>query len=289
MHLKCKDHTVSGEIFDLILDKEHEMLITSPKPKLEELGRYYESDAYISHTDSNNNLMDKAYQFVKGYAIKKKIRLINSFGTDEKNILDIGCGTGDFLVACKKNGWSVFGIEPNAGARDLTLKKLIENSSSVENNIVEKLENLFNDETAVRQFDVITMWHVLEHVPNLSEYIQHLEKLLKPNGVLLVAVPNFKSHDANYYKEFWAAYDVPRHLSHFSRRSIKLLFDKVGMNVAKILPMKFDSYYVSLLSEKYKSGSSNPFKALYRGFVSNFKARRSKEYSSLIYILEINK
>ena len=120
----------------------------------------------------------------------------------------------------------------------------------------------------------------------MIEYIRNLKKVLKPNGTLIVAVPNFKSNDANYYKEHWAAYDVPRHLSHFSQKSIQLLFADVEMEVVKTLPMKFDAYYVSLLSEKYKTGTSNPLKAFYQGFVSNFKARSTKEYSSLIYIIK---
>lgn len=285
-HLKCKDYTVSGELFDLILDEDYEMLVTSPKPKPEDLGKYYESESYISHTDSNLSITDKVYQWVKEYAIKSKIKLLNSLGTQEKNILDIGCGTGDFLVGCKKKGWSVFGVEPNAKARDLTLKKLIENNDSIENTIEENINEFLDNGPLVKQFDVITMWHVLEHVPNLNEYIESLKKLLKPSGVLLIAVPNFKSYDANHYNECWAAYDVPRHLSHFSQKSIKLLFDRVEMKVSNILPMKFDAYYVSLLSEKYKSGSPNPFKAFYHGFVSNLKAKRTNEYSSLIYIIK---
>ena len=103
----CKDYTVSHEKFDLILDQKLEMLITSPKPSNKHLGRYYESEAYISHTDSSKSLLDKVYQIVKNYTIKQKIKLINSFNSDAKNILDIGCGTGDFLVACKNNNWTV--------------------------------------------------------------------------------------------------------------------------------------------------------------------------------------
>ena len=130
------------------------------------------------------------------------------------------------------------------------------------------------------------MWHVLEHVPNLQEYINSLKNLLKPNGVLIIAVPNYKSHDAIYYGKFWAAYDVPRHLWHFSQKSINLLFKNIGLDLVKTLPMKFDAYYVSLLSEKYKLGKSNPIKAFYRGFVSNLKAKQNMEYSSLVYLLK---
>lgn len=284
--LRCKDFTVSGEIFELEINEKLDMLITYPKPNKDDLANYYESEDYISHTDSKKSIMDKMYQIVKNYSIHQKIKLINSFDSGARKILDIGCGTGDFLVACKTDGWSIFGVEPSAKARDLTLQKLIKKNSSVENTIEKDIEDILEYQDKTKQYDVITMWHVLEHVPNLSEYIKILKNLLKPNGVLIIAVPNFKSYDADYYKEYWAAYDVPRHLSHFSPKSIKILFEEIQMEVLNILPMKFDAYYISLLSEKYKSGASNPFKAFYRGFISNLKARSTKQYSSLIYIIK---
>jgi len=284
--LRCKDFTVSGEIFELEINEKLDMLITYPKPNKDDLANYYESEDYISHTDSKKSIMDKMYQIVKNYSIHQKIKLINSFDSGARKILDIGCGTGDFLVACKTDGWSIFGVEPSAKARDLTFQKLIKKNSSVENTIEKDIEDILEYQDKTKQYDVITMWHVLEHVPNLSVYIKILKNLLKPNGVLIIAVPNFKSYDADYYKEYWAAYDVPRHLSHFSPKSIKILFEEIQMEVLNILPMKFDAYYISLLSEKYKSGASNPFKAFYRGFISNLKARSTKQYSSLIYIIK---
>ncbi|MCY1240886.1 Methyltransferase domain protein [compost metagenome] len=130
------------------------------------------------------------------------------------------------------------------------------------------------------------MWHVLEHVPNLEDQIKELKRLLKPNGSIIIAVPNFKSYDANHYKEFWAAYDVPRHLWHFSKTAIHKLFQKENIELVKILPMKFDSFYVSLLSEKYKTGKMNFVKAFFVGLKSNWKAKRNFEYSSHIYVLK---
>jgi len=277
-NLICQDYTVSNEKFELIYDEQFEMLVTSPQPKKEKLGLYYESEDYISHTDSKKSFIDRIYQIVKGYTLNKKLALINSFQIEGKNLLDIGCGTGDFLVNCKKGGWNIVGVEPNINAQKLVASKLGN----------DKTAKFYSDllEINTEKFDVITMWHVLEHVPNLEEYISKLKSLLKPNGVLVVAVPNFKSYDANYYKQFWAAYDVPRHLWHFSKKSIRVLFSKQKMKVEKILPMKFDSFYVSLLSEKYKNGKSNIFSAFYIGFLSNLKALRTNEYSSLIYILK---
>jgi 2-polyprenyl-3-methyl-5-hydroxy-6-metoxy-1,4-benzoquinol methylase len=204
--------------------------------------------------------------------------------TEGASILDIGCGTGDFLAAAKNKGWSVVGIEPNENAKNLATKKVNTPHTKV-SSFYKNIEALLKDK-GDEKFDVITMWHVLEHVYNLEEYIRNLEKLLKPNGSLLIAVPNYNSFDAKYYGKFWAAYDVPRHLWHFSQKSIAKLFGENNMEVIQTIPMKFDSYYVSLLSEKYKTGSSNPLKAFKIGFQSNLKAATSKEYSSLIYILK---
>lgn len=278
-YLTCKDYTVSSKNFDLLYHSSLEMLETFPQPKAEELSEYYESDDYISHTDSKETAIDKLYQIVKKHALTNKLKLINSFKTADKNLLDIGCGTGDFLLICKNNGWKITGVEPNAKAK-ITAEKKLGNEAASE--FYAEINELKDDS----QFDVITLWHVLEHVPNLEIYILALKKLLKPNGILIVAVPNFKSYDANYYKQFWAAFDVPRHLWHFSKKSIQLLFAKQEMKVVKILPMWFDSFYVSLLSEKYKNGKSNFLKAFYIGLISNIKAMSTKEYSSLIYILK---
>lgn len=269
--LSCKDHTVSGEVYKVMINKEYDMLVTTPVPK--NLASYYKSENYISHTDSKKSLLDKVYQIVKNTTLKRKLKLIDSFKTSSKNILDVGSGTGDFLKVCKNNSWNVFGVEPNLDARNIAAKKGI----TLQENLSE-LKNI--------QFDVITLWHVLEHIEDLSAYISILNKLLCKDGKLVIAVPNFKSEDANYYKDFWAAFDVPRHLWHFSQTSIFKLFSLENMIVEKTIPMKFDAYYVSLLSEKYKSGKMNPIKSFYRGFVSNLKAKRSKEYSSLTYVLK---
>ena len=269
----CKDYTVSGERFEVMKNKEYEMLVTFPVPT--DLGSYYKSDNYISHTDSKKRFFDKIYQIVKKHTLKRKLSLLNSFNKEEKTILDVGAGTGDFLKVCKNNNWKVLGIEPSLDARKIAEKKgihLKENLLAVSN----------------QKFDVITLWHVLEHVEDLKDTIKKLNSLLKPEGRIVIAVPNYKSYDAKFYKEHWAAFDVPRHLWHFSQTSIQKLFFEVEMVVAKKEPMKFDSYYVSLLSEKYKNGKMNILKSFWIGFQSNRKAKRSSEYSSLIYVLKNN-
>ncbi|SHG53286.1 class I SAM-dependent methyltransferase [Flavobacterium defluvii] len=273
--LTVKDHSVSQEIFDLYYDEDLDMLITSPQPDLENLGRYYESEDYISHTDNKRSIFEKAYHFVKSIALKNKLNLINSEQSQKGKILDIGAGTGDFLLTAKNDGWNVIGIEPSDRAKNIAKQKgisFVEETASLENN----------------SFDVITMWHVLEHVPNLENQINELKRLLKPTGTLIVAVPNFKSFDAKHYGEFWAAFDVPIHFWHFSKKAIKSLFEKVDMKLEKVLPMKFDSFYVSLLSEKYKTGKMNFIKAFFIGLKSNLKASGTKEYSSHIYVLKNN-
>lgn len=271
--LTVKDNSVSAEIFELYKDQALDMLITTPQPAESELGKYYESDDYISHTDGKRSLFEKAYQFVKNIALKNKLTLINSLHPEKGKILDIGTGTGDFLAISRNNGWKTTGIEPNDKARQIAIEKGVR----------------FAEDTALlenQSFDVITMWHVLEHVPNLEKQISELKRLLKPNGTIIIAVPNFNSYDAKYYGVFWAAYDVPRHLWHFSKTAIKLLFEEKQMQLVKVLPMKFDAFYVSLLSEKYKTGKMNFMTAFLLGIKSNSKAKKNLEYSSHIYVIK---
>ncbi|MGY5352161.1 class I SAM-dependent methyltransferase [Wenyingzhuangia sp. IMCC45533] len=325
-YLKTKDYAVSNQKFELLLDDRIDLLITNPRPNKEDLVKYYESTEYVSHTDRRKTVTELIYNCVKKYTLKKKLKLINSFDFKERTLLDIGCGTGDFLKTCQQSGWKVTGIEPNKKASEKAQEKLKKGTyiytdihaffdddfAGEEKNIdfkesykhtklyhhnehetkdiekeVLKFDGNYN-ETAEDpyQFDVITMWHVLEHVYDLDMYIYRLKKLLKPNGTLIIAVPNFKSFDAEHYKEFWAAYDVPRHLWHFSQTAIHRLFSTELIKVVQTIPMKFDAFYVSLLSEKYKTGKKNFIKAFMNGIKSNRSAKRTGEYSSLIYVLK---
>ena len=276
VHLTVKDHSVSKETFGLHHDDKLDLLITFPKPTETELPSYYESEDYISHTDGKRTLFEKVYQYIKNIALKNKLDLINGLHPEKGNLLDIGAGTGDFLAVAKQNGWKITGIEPNEKAKNIAINKGI---SFVENS--ELLEK--------ESFDTITMWHVLEHVPNLELQIKELKRLLKPNGTILIAVPNFNSYDAKHYGSYWAAYDVPRHLWHFSKTAIKLLFEKQDLHLQKVLPMKFDAFYVALLSEKYQKGKMNLINAFLVGLKSNFKGGRNLEYSSHIYVIKNDK
>lgn len=271
-----KDHSVSGELFHLVENKTYGFLETTPKPSSEILPNYYKSEDYISHTDSKRNFFEHAYHIVRKIALHQKLKLITKVSLEQNTLLDIGCGTGDFLQTAQKNNWIVSGVEPNPEARAISNKK-------TNNAIFDTAHlSLFREQS----FDVITLWHVLEHVPNLEEYIQILNKLLKPNGVLVIAVPNYNSYDARYYGAFWAAFDVPRHLWHFNKASISKLVSKASMTVAKIKPMYFDAFYVSLLSEKHKNGKMNVVTGFFIGLLSNIKSLYTKEASSLIYVVK---
>ena len=267
--LKIKDFLVSGEEFNVVMNDVHGFLETRPQPRPEELAKYYESDAYISHTDSKKGMVAFLYQAIKRYALKKKTKDIYKLNGGVGSVLDIGAGTGDFLKSAANKGWSVQGVEVNSTAREIAKSKQIELFESI-------------DDFQGRKFDVVTLWHVLEHLPNLDQTIQKIGSLVKEDGTLLIAVPNFNSKDAKYYKNFWAAYDVPRHLWHFSQTSMRSLFSS-EFKLVKTKPMLFDAFYVSLLSEKYKSGNSFSLHALWMGFMSNWSAMTSKEYSSLVY------
>ena len=271
LKISTKDYLVTQESFQLEYDSKSDMLVTKPVP--EDLEKYYDPNNYISHSDSAKGLLEKIYQTVKKYTLNKKVKLINKYTIEEKKLLDIGCGTGEFLINAKNKNWKTVGVELNENARKKATDKNLE--------IYKSLDAINN-----QKFDVITLWHVLEHLPDLDKQINKITSLLNKNGTLIIAVPNYKSYDAQYYKEFWAAYDTPRHLWHFSQNAIKNIFKNKKIEVVETLPMYFDSYYVSLLSEKYKTGSSNYFKAFYRGLISNMKAKTSSEYSSLIYVLK---
>ncbi|MEM7186027.1 MAG: class I SAM-dependent methyltransferase [Bacteroidota bacterium] len=266
---KVKDFLVSGEEFSLVPNETYGFLETCPQPSKEDLPSYYESESYISHTDSKKGLLSFLYQQVKQYSLRKKVGLIKRLNGDAARLLDIGAGTGDFLKQAKQAGWKVTGVEPSQGARSLAKEKGLE--------LFEMLESLPNE-----KYEVITLWHVLEHLPDLEASLERIYSLLAPNGHLVIAVPNFSSWDATHYRSHWAAFDVPRHLWHFSQDAMRAIISP-DLDLVETLPMRFDSYYVSLLSEKYKSGSKFSLKAIWAGWRSNWSARRTSEYSSLIY------
>jgi 2-polyprenyl-3-methyl-5-hydroxy-6-metoxy-1,4-benzoquinol methylase len=274
--LTCKDYTVSGEKFNIVSCEDCNFKFTNPRPEDSKLGAYYKSEDYISHSDTRKGFLAKLYHAVRNYTLKGKLKLISKY-VSRGTILDYGCGTGTFLKVCKDNGWEVFGMEPDEGARAIGIKQGLV-ADGDKQSLQPKIRN--------RQLDIITLWHVLEHVTDLELTLTFFNLKLKENGRLIIAVPNYTSYDARHYGAFWAAYDVPRHLYHFEVQTISTLLSKFGFSLEECIPMKFDSYYVSMLSEKYKTGSINYFKAFISGFKSNAMAKSPKEYSSVIYVFK---
>lgn len=273
--LACVDHTVSRETFQIVACNSCGFKFTNPRPEENDLGRYYKSEDYVSHSNTKKGFINSTYQYVRKYTLLKKLQLISKFYRTG-NILDIGCGTGEFLNTCKNAKWSTLGIEPDPDAR-----KMAKDNYGLDVREEAELTNL-----EPQTFDIISMWHVLEHVPRLNERVEDLKRLIKPNGTIIIAVPNCNSLDAKKYKEHWAAYDVPRHLYHFTPSDIELLFKNHGLKVHSVLPMVFDSFYVSMLSEKIKTGRTNILGSTWNGFKSNLSALKSgKTYSSQIYII----
>ncbi len=273
--MDVKDHFLSGETFSLYKCNSCGLISTVPAPDETKISAYYKSEKYISHSSKPSGLFEFAYQQVRNIALKRKAKMTIKYSQGKK-LLDIGCATGEYLQACKKRGFEVLGVEPNQKAREIAFANYGMN--------VDDLNTL--NSFAPESFDVITMWHVLEHVHDINERMARINQLLKSNGTAIIAVPNPESYDARYYIDRWAAYDAPRHLFHFPKNALKTLAEKHGFTVREILPMKFDAFYVSLLSEKYKTGRTSFLKATINGIKSNFKAKRNQNnYSSLIYIL----
>jgi len=276
-YLSCIDYTVSKQRFELTECTHCHLINTNPRPSETEIGPYYESEEYISHTNSRKGLIANIYQIVRNRALKRKVALVKQYAPAGP-LLDIGCGTGEFLGAAKKAGLVVKGIEPSPSARQL----------AIENHKVEVLpeEDLATLPSAT--FTAITLWHVLEHVHELQTRVAELKRLLSAGGVLFIAVPNPQSFDATYYKEFWAAYDVPRHVNHFKPHVLRSIFEQAGFTTLTTLPMPFDAYYISLLSERYKNGGSTALlKAVQMGWKSNrYAATHADSCSSQLYVFK---
>ena len=274
------DHTVSLEQYQVWRCDNCQGLFTQDIPEEHEIGKYDNSENYISHSDTREGWMNSVYHNVRNITLNGKKSLIEKeTGIAAGTILDVGCGTGAFLNKMNKGGWQVTGVEPDAGARNT--------AAELYNLIIQPSANLYN--LAEAKFDAITLWHVLEHVHDIHGHLQQLVRLMKNDGKLFIAVPNYTSSDAKQYKEMWAAFDVPRHLYHFSPHSMNLLLNKHGLKIRKMKPMWFDSFYVSMLSEKNQHREGNILSAFASGIKSNVNALANNAHSSsLIYIATKN-
>jgi 2-polyprenyl-3-methyl-5-hydroxy-6-metoxy-1,4-benzoquinol methylase len=275
--IECTDYTVSKNKFTIV-QCTCGFRFTNPRPEEAEAGKYYQSEDYISHSNTKKGIINRLYQSARKYTLKKKLSLVRKVsGKEQGGLLDLGCGTGEFLNTCKQNGWKVQGIEPSPDARDFASKQY---------GLTVHETNKW-DQFADKTFDIVTAWHVLEHVYKLEETAKQVKRILSPNGTFVVALPNCSSADAKFYKQYWAAYDVPRHIWHFTPPDVKRFFENNGFTLKEVLPMPLDAYYICMLSEKYRAGNVNYGRAAVHGWASNREAAKTgSEYSSQIYILK---
>lgn len=274
---QVKDYSITGEWFELMECAICHLKMTYPQPNEAEIGRYYASEDYVSHSDTKAGLINRIYHTAREYMLKKKFNWVKeASGLETGTLLDVGAGTGHFAHYMQENGWKVTALEPDGKARAIAAEKLKIN--------IKPLEEL--GQQSAHSFDVITLWHVLEHVHDLSGYMDHFRSILKPGGTLIIAVPNHTSSDAKKYGAIWAAYDVPRHLWHFSPEAMNKLMTNHGFNLTGKIAMPLDAFYVSMLSEKYRG---NDFLGPIAGFASGVGTfisgkRNVDKASSVIYI-----
>ena len=275
--LTVKDYTVSNEEFVIWHCAHCTLRFTQDVPTEDSIGRYYKSADYISHSNTDKGFINRVYKRVRKKTLQQKAALImQSTGKTKGRLLDVGCGIGAFLGTMKEHSWQVLGLEPDVEARALA-QKLYDVR-------VEAPGQLFQLEAG--SFDAITLWHVLEHVHQLHDYMEQLKKLLAPGGRLFIAVPNHTSLDADIYRMHWAAYDVPRHLYHFTPAAVKVLVEAHGLKLVTKKPMWFDSFYISMLSSKYRQGKTGYVSSFLNGLRSNLKALGNNDRcSSLVYVV----
>ena len=278
--LPVQDKSVSQETFTIQQCQGCGFQFTNPRPDAASIGKYYESDAYVSHNSGAQGLVNQVYRVARYFTVRRKVALITKLNGGQKGrLLDYGCGTGHFLAGAKKAGWQVTGLEPNARARQDAAGRV--GQSIQEPTVLTTL--------APASFDVVTLWHVLEHVHTLNETLEQLIRVLRPGGKLLIAVPNVESLDAQHYGPDWAAYDVPRHLYHFGPGAMRQLLARHGLALRQLLPMPLDAYYVSMLSERLRPAeqAGGLLTVLRAGYASNqYAAQHNTQYSSVLYVAE---
>lgn len=267
---KTKDYLVTGESFEVHLDPTTQIAQTIPVPPLESITQYYASEEYISHGNQKQSIIDHLYAFVQRIMLRQKEAWISKYAKSSKRYLDFGCGTGALVHHLNKKNWEAYGVEPSEKAR---------NFSAIKKRLYPSLEKL--PET---NFDTIALWHVLEHLPDPVSSLKEFNARLNQGGYLFLALPNFNSFDAKYYQDSWAAYDVPRHLWHFSATGITQLCNQSGFELVECKGLLFDAFYVCYLSEQHQKSKAAFLKGISVGLWSNLSAFFSKEHSSKLYI-----
>ncbi|MCZ6900456.1 MAG: class I SAM-dependent methyltransferase [Bacteroidetes bacterium] len=282
-YLICRDHSISKESFAIVECEVCKFKFTNPRPETNKIIKYYESDSYVPIANRANTLINLIYQLVRKFTLKSKIRLINELST-KGNILDVGCGTGHFLQVCVKDGWKVQGVEQSMVARNYAQELLG----------ITIYEQLSDIESLNQKYEIISLWHVLEHMEDLDQTMVGLKNHLSKNGTIVTAVPNCHSFDAKYYKSFWAGFDVPRHFYHFTQKTMEELVKRHQMKIRQIIPMKWDAYYISWLSENYRRSENQKLPDILKylkfpimGWRSNrWASKNNNDYSSLVYIIK---
>jgi 2-polyprenyl-3-methyl-5-hydroxy-6-metoxy-1,4-benzoquinol methylase len=273
INLWLKDEFLTKKDFHICECLNCGLLYTMPRPSKEKIGAYYKSDEYYSHQENKKGFVPRLYEAIKKINLKHKFRLA-SRDLPVGKLLDIGCGVGDFLHVAENKGWQCTGVEPSEEAREIARQRI-------------KGDLLYSEDLnhlPDQSFDLITMWHVLEHVDDLKWQVAQLQRLIKPNGRIVIAVPNYRSYDGRFYNAYWAAYDVPRHLNHFNKTVLTKMFKTSGLSLVSMDKLVWDAYYISFMSEQYKHHFMTLVRGVFRGLVSNAKARRSGEWSSLVYV-----
>ena len=267
-HIEVVDHFLTNETFTIKKTPIKGLLQTHPPPPKNKIQQYYSTNKYISHDSTGSGPFYFLYRTIRRINFWFKYWLMNKKELFSK-MLDFGSGDQYFIQQLQQRKHNVFGVDP-----------LKPNMSK------QVYDSIFNESLDNKKFSCITAWHSLEHVYELENVIKRFCQILDENGIVIVAVPNYRSFDAKFYKSFWAAYDVPRHLWHFDKQSIIKVFYNNGFSFIKTTPLLFDSYYISLMSEKYKKSNFRIFNSIVVGTVSNIAAFFTKEYSSNIFVFK---
>lgn len=275
-YLRVRDHSISGEYFPIWRCADCTFTFTQDAPGPEEIGPYYKSENYISHSDNKEGLVNRLYHRARTYMLERKFDLVDRLAKG-KVLLDVGTGTGYFPHHMQTRGYRVTGVEIDADARAYGSEKF---------GLDVHPPTYLREGATPGHYDVITLWHVLEHLYTPREDLRRFHELLKPDGVLVIAVPNLESADAAAFGADWAAYDVPRHLWHFSPATLGKLAAQAGFEVTETHQMPLDPFYVSIMSSRYRSGGGGLLTGGVRGLQSFLTGwRDARRGSSVIYVL----